>query len=220
MVRNESNLGIHGALRRGMQILHAEGFAYVARLDAGDFALPMRFRLQKEFLDRHPDTAVVGSAFERADDDGRLLCTMHAPTTDPAIRRLKILSLCLEHPTVMMRVDAVAAVGNYGDAYPCAEDMDLFLRLMRQYKVANLPEVLTRIVVYENGITVRRRRRMIISTIRLQARDFRAACWADWAGIAKCVSQLLLPRSLFEHLKLIYLRGDPYRGKPSSAGGA
>ena len=40
IVRNEVNLKIHGALRRGMEVLSARGFAYVARLDAGDFALP------------------------------------------------------------------------------------------------------------------------------------------------------------------------------------
>jgi glycosyltransferase involved in cell wall biosynthesis len=206
ILRNQRNRGIHGALRRGIQVLHKQGFAYAARLDAGDFALPMRFRLQKDFLDAHPDVAVVGSAFELVDEQGGLLCTAHMPTEDAALRRFKLLKLGLSHPAVMLRVAAVVDVGNYGDGYPCAEDLDLFLRLMQRYAVANLPEVLTRKVEYAKSITVRRRRRMIVSTIRLQFRDLRVSCWADWAGLAKSISQLLVPRSLFEQAKLSYVR--------------
>ena len=193
-------------MRRGIEALQAAGYAYAARLDAGDFALAMRFRLQKDFLDDHPEVAVVGSAFELVDEQGGLLCTAHMPTDDAAIRRFKLLRLGLSHPAVMLRVDAVVDVGNYGDGYPCAEDLDLFLRLMRRYQVANLPQVLTRKVEHAKSITVRRRRRMILSTIRLQLRDLRATCWADWAGIAKSLSQLLLSRSFFERLKLHQMR--------------
>lgn len=221
ILRNETNLGIHGALRRGMEVLHAEGFRYAARLDAGDFALPGRFRLQATFLDDHPEVAIVGSSFELVDQEERLLRTAHMPTADAEIRRFKLLRHGLSHPSVMLRVDAVVEVGNYRDAYPCAEDLDLFLRLMQLYSVANLREVLTRKVEHAKSITVRRRRQMILSTIRLQLRYFRAACWADWAGLAKSVSQLLVSRSLFERLKLRYVRGATvaHEMRPSARGG-
>lgn len=220
ILRNEKNLGIHGALRRGIEVLHGEGFKYAARLDAGDFALPMRFRLQRLFLDGHPEVAAVGSAFELVDEAGGLLCTASMPTEDATLRRLKLLKLGLSHPAVMLRVEAVVAVGNYADAYPCAEDLDLFLRLMQRYEVANLPEVLTRKVEHAKSITVRRRRQMIFSTIRLQLRDLRPTCWADWAGLAKSLSQLLVSRSLFERLKLRYMqRAALQTPRPSAHGG-
>lgn len=206
MLRNSVNLKIHGALRRGMEVLHAEGFQYVARLDAGDFALPMRFRLQKDFLDAHPEVAAIGSAVELVSEQGRLLAIWRPPLTDDAIRRFRLLRSTLGHPAVMLRAEAVLAVGNYRDTHPCAEDLDLFLRLMQRFKVANLPRVLGRKVEHTKSITVRQRRQMIVSAIRLQFTHLRPGCWADWAGVAKSVSQLLMPRSVFEVLKLRSMR--------------
>lgn len=206
ILRNEVNLQIHGALRRGMEVLHAEGFRYVARLDAGDFALPKRFLLQKEFLDAHPEIAVVGSTIELVDESGGLLSIYRPPLSDSVMRRFKLLREALSHSAVMLRAEAVIAVGNYRDCYPCAEDLDLFLRLMQRFKLANLQQVLTRKVEHAKSITVRRRRQMVISTIRLQLAHLRPGCWADWAGVAKSVSQLLMPRSVFEGLKLRSMR--------------
>lgn len=206
ILRNEKNLGVHGALRRGIEALHVEGYTYAGRLDAGDFALPMRFAMQKRFLDDHPGVAVVGSSFELLDQTTGLSCVHRMPTADAALRRFMLLRPGLSHPAVMLRIQAVVAVGNYGDVYPCAEDLDLFLRLMQRYEMANLPDVLTRKVENGKSITLRRRRRMIVSTIRLQLRYLRVTCWADWAGIAKSISQLLVPRSLFEQLKVFCIQ--------------
>jgi glycosyltransferase involved in cell wall biosynthesis len=219
ILRNEQNLGVHGALRRGIEALHAEGYTYAARLDAGDFALPMRFALQKRFLDDHPSVAVVGSSFELLDQTTGLSCIHRMPTDDAALRRFMLLRPGLSHPAVMLRISAVVAVGNYGDAYPCAEDLDLFLRLMQRHEMANLPEVLTRKVENGKSITLRRRRRMIVSTIRLQLRYLRIACWTDWAGIAKSVSQLLVPRPLFEHAKVFCIQWATTAAQLSEHGG-
>jgi glycosyltransferase involved in cell wall biosynthesis len=219
ILRNEKNLGVHGALRRGIDALHAEGYTYAARLDAGDFALPMRFFLQKRFLDDHPGVAVVGSSFELLDQTTGLSCVHCMPTDDDVLRRSMLLRPGFSHPAVMLRIQSVVAVGNYGDAYPCAEDLDLFLRLMQRYELANLPEVLTRKVENGKSITLQRRRRMIVSTIRLQLRYMRVACWADWAGIAKSVSQLLVPRSFFEHLKVFCIQWATTAAELSEHGG-
>lgn len=201
ILRNPVNLKIHGALRRGMEVLHARGFGYVARLDAGDFALPGRFRLQRAFLDAHPGVALVGSSIELLAVPGGL-GTVRLPESDAVIRCFKLLKMAFSHPAVMMRADAVVAIGNYRDSHPCAEDLDLFLRLMKRYEVANLPQVLTRKIEHRACITVRRRRQMILSTMRLQLAYLRPGSWADWAGLAKSISQLTMPRSAFERMKL------------------
>jgi hypothetical protein len=46
------------------------------------------------------------------------------------------------HPAVMLRRDAVMTVGGYRQEYQWAEDLDLFLRLARVGRLANLPEIL------------------------------------------------------------------------------
>lgn len=201
IVRNEKNLGVHGALRRGVEVLHAERIPYVARLDAGDLALPGRFLLQSRFLEEHADVAVVGSAWEAVNEDGRPMYVCRPPTEDSEIRRLMLLRNCLAHPAVMFRVEAVVRAGNYSGAYPCAEDLDLFLRLLQGHRAANLLEVLTLKKVSSQSVSVTRRRRMLLSTLRLQWSYLRAGHWTDWLGLAKSLTHLTLPRSNAEQLK-------------------
>lgn len=202
IVRSDKNLGIHGALRRGVEVLHAEGILYIARLDAGDFALPGRFLRQLRFLEDNPEVAVVGSAWEAVTQDGRTEYVCRPPTEDSEIRRLMLLRTCLAHPAVMFRVEAVVRAGNYRDAYPCAEDLDLFLRLLQSHRAANLAEVLTRKELSSKSVSVMRRRRMLLSTLRLQWSHLRVGYWTDWAGLAKSCAHFLLPRStVVENLK-------------------
>lgn len=203
IVRNDKNRGIHHALRRGVELLHAEGIRYVARLDAGDFALPGRFIMQLSFLEQNPEAAIVGSSWEAVDEQGRAIYVCRPPGEDDDIRRFALFRCCLVHPTVMFRVDAVVQVGNYSDRYPCAEDLDLFLRLMRRYQAANLGDVLTRVYrPLTAGISATRRRRMLLSTLRLQWSYLRAGYWTDWAGLVKSLTHLILPRRSVEQLKL------------------
>lgn len=199
LVRNKVSRTQHGALRRGVAMAAARGFAYVARLDVGDLALAGRFRLQREFLDGHPEVAVVGSACQRI-EDGRVRA-LHFPPTDAQIRRFVVLREQLCPGAVMMRVGAVIAVGNYRGCYPCAEDLDLFLRLMNRFKAANLQEVLIRKGEGGGGSTAGQRRQMIASVIRLQLAHLRAACRPDWAGLATVLGDRLMPHRLLERLK-------------------
>ncbi len=213
IVRNKVNRKVHGALRRGCAILAAQGFPYVARLDAGDFALPGRFQLQRAFLDAHPDVAIVGSAYHLV-ENGRE--SHHRYSLDDAqIRKLILFRDQLCHPAVMMRLDAVLAVGNYRDTYPCVEDRDLFVRLLSRFKAANLPEFLTRKVEHSGSVTVRYRRRMLRSLLRLQIASMRPQCVADWAGVTKTLCHWLLPHWLFDWLKLRYLQA--FEADPEAA---
>ena len=46
------------------------------------------------------------------------------------------------HPTVMCRLEIFKEVGFYSTEHPSAEDFALFFKVTRQFKVANIPEVL------------------------------------------------------------------------------
>ncbi|MFO1145325.1 MAG: glycosyltransferase [Rhodospirillales bacterium] len=189
MVRNKVSRTKHGALRRAAAMAAARGFAYVARLDPGDIALPGRFRLQREFLDEHSEVAVVGSACRRIDGDR--IRQLRFPPADAQIRRLLLLREQLCPAAVMMRAAAVIAVGNYRTCYPGAEDRDLFLRLMSRFEAANLQEPL--IQKGKGRGSAGQRRRMIASVIRLQLAHLRAAWRPDGAALADFLGDRLLP---------------------------
>ena len=107
----------------------------------------------------------------------------------------------LVHPSVMLRVDAVLAVGNYRVQYPAAEDLDLFLRLMERYECANLPELGLYYELNEGGISATKRRRQIVSTLRLQLRYLNVLNWRDWAGVAKSLLHFVTPYRTLQKMK-------------------
>ncbi|MEA3130649.1 MAG: hypothetical protein QOF46_2444, partial [Paraburkholderia sp.] len=127
---------------------------------------------------------------------------MLTPPAEPKqIRRLRFFRSCLAHPSMMLRVDAVRAAGNYRAAYPSAEDLDLFLRLMERYDCANLPELGLYYELNEGGISATKRRRQVNSTLRLQLRYFNAANLYDWLGLAKNLLHLVTPYSALQRVK-------------------
>jgi hypothetical protein len=60
--------------------------------------------------------------------------------TPEAVAEFLEIGAPLAHPAVMMRRDAVLAVGGYREAYRHAEDYDLWLRMAERYRMANLPD--------------------------------------------------------------------------------
>src|SRR6202021_2811662 len=100
---------------------------------------------------------------------------------------------CLAHPAMALRIDAGREVGNYRADYRSAEDLDLFLRLMERYDCANLPELGLYYELNEGGISATKRRRQVMSTLRLQLRYFNAGNLYDWLGLAKNLLHFVMP---------------------------
>jgi glycosyltransferase involved in cell wall biosynthesis len=59
--------GMRTAVNHGLELARA---ALVARMDADDVCLPDRFRLQKDFLDKHPEVVAVGGWAWAIDEQG------------------------------------------------------------------------------------------------------------------------------------------------------
>lgn len=201
VLRMPQNGGIERALQAGIDALAARGCQYAARIDAGDLAAPGRLAKQRAYLEAHPNVAGVGMWTQVVSRDGQPLFMLRPATEPDAIRRLRFLRSQFVHPVMMLRVDAVRAVGNYRIAYRAAEDLDLFLRLMERYECANLPELGLYYELNEGGISATKRRRQIVSTLRLQMRYFNVANVCDWLGLAKNLLHLVTPYTALGRVK-------------------
>ncbi len=201
IVRMPQNGGIERALQAGIEALAARGYRYAARIDAGDLAAPGRLIKQRAYLEAHPNVAGLGMWTQVVSRDGAPLFSLR-PATEPAdVRRLRFFRNSLVHPAMMLRVDAVRAVGNYRVAYRAAEDLDLFLRLMERYDCANLPELGLYYELNEGGISATKRRSQIVSTLKLQWRYFDAANVYDWLGLAKNLLHFVTPYAALRTMK-------------------
>lgn len=167
------NLGLH----------HARG-TWVARMDGDDLAYVDRLRLQLDYLAQHPDTTVLGTAYDVIDEDNRVLRRVDVATGDREIRRRLLRGNPLCHPSVVLRRDAVLAVGGYlGGIY--AQDYDLWVRLAQDPRVrfANLPQACVGYRAAPVG-TARRARWSYAGVAAAQFRTFAGTGQWRWGAAA------------------------------------
>lgn len=75
LLKNEKNIKLAASLNRCLEYADTE---YVARMDGDDISLPERFEKQIEFLDNHPEYALVSAPmilFDETGDWGRTYST-------------------------------------------------------------------------------------------------------------------------------------------------
>lgn len=137
------NTGIVGALNDGLAVATAE---FIARMDGDDLAEPTRFAAQLAFLEQHPEVVALGTAARIIDARSAVVDLYQPPSDHDGIieHLLRGNGAALLHPSVVFRREALEAAGRYSPEFCKAEDLDLFLRLARLGRFANLPEPLMR----------------------------------------------------------------------------
>ena len=159
---HQENQGLIVTLNRGIQLARGK---YIARMDADDVALTDRFQKQITFLECHPNVAILGGAMEVMDAQGAPLHRISYPCRNEEIQAGLLQKNCFAHPTVMMRKEAVQAVGGYRQAFLHAEDYDLWLRVADKYELANLPDSLHRYRIHSSQVTALHVQQQIVSTL-------------------------------------------------------
>lgn len=143
-VIHQDNMGLAATLNRGLSM--ARG-ALIARQDQDDLSHPERFARQVSFLQSNPECVLLGTAAEIWIGDEPTDRAHDHPTEHALLVFDLLFNNPFVHSSVMMRRDAVLALGGYTtdkDRQP-PEDYELWSRLARHGRVANLPE---RLVVY------------------------------------------------------------------------
>jgi glycosyltransferase involved in cell wall biosynthesis len=138
---NQQNMGLTKSLNKAIAIARSD---LIARMDADDISMPERFERQIEYLENHPECLAVGCEVLQIDRDGAPICKMGIPLSHEEIeaKLLKGNGGVIRHPAVMIRRDALLAIGCYRETFETAQDLDLFLRLGQKGQLANLPDVL------------------------------------------------------------------------------
>jgi hypothetical protein len=141
-VYHQEDAGLAGALNRGISLSRGR---YIARQDHDDLADPSRIAKQVEFLDAHPDHALVGTRAEIWVGDTPSGRFHDHPTEDQLLRFDLLFNNPFVHSSVMMRKSALDQVGAYttDPARQPPEDYELWSRISRHHRVANLAERLT-----------------------------------------------------------------------------
>lgn len=126
---------------------------YLARIDADDVALPKRFEKQFAFLEENTNYGMVGSWTDTINENGDILGQWKTAEEDGMLKWNLLFGTSFAHASVMMRTDIVKKVGLYQS--PEAEDFDLWSRISRISKVANIPEVLQQKRVWSGQLALK-----------------------------------------------------------------
>lgn len=153
VVHRQENRGYVAAL--GVAAALAKG-ELLARLDADDLAEPGRLARQVAFLDEHPEVAVVGGALLVVDRRGRPFYLAAYPLEPAEVSAAMSQRTPVGHPTATIRRHVFDAVGGYRADFPYAEDYDLWLRVAREHRIANLPDILGRYRVHGANASYRK----------------------------------------------------------------
>lgn len=213
----QSNRGLAAALNRGIEL--ARG-TYLARQDHDDISRQDRLACQVAYMQAHPDCALLGTWAEIWRDDAPSGRNHDHPTDDAALRFELLFNNPFVHSSVMLRADLVRAAGGYATdpARQPPEDYELWSRLARHHRVANLPE---RLVIYrEVPTSISRNTSFQDKLVLIGAENLAAATGAanpsrdmwDIAALTHGAAHLVSPRpSLRRMARLLAQAGERIR---------
>ncbi|MCH5218013.1 MAG: glycosyltransferase [Muribaculaceae bacterium] len=139
LLRNERNMKLPATLNRCLEYADTE---YVARMDGDDISKPERFEKEIQFLDAHPEFALVSCPMEYFDENGVFMTGK--PLNEPQKKDF-ILKSPHAHAPVMIRTSILREVHGYTVEKwtERGQDIHLWAKIYnRGYKGYNLSEPL------------------------------------------------------------------------------
>ena len=139
----KKNRGLGLALRDGVKACKYE---YIARMDSDDISKLDRFEKQFNYLQEHPETALLGTWItEFSKDENKPDTVTKLPCRHQEIMKFAKSRNPFRHMTVIYKKQAVINSGNYRD-FLWFEDYDLWIRMLQKgYITANIPEYLVNV---------------------------------------------------------------------------
>ncbi len=162
-VISKANEGLTRALIDGCNDANGE---YIARVDVGDMMLPNRLQLQKEVLDAYWDVGFVSCWTEFCAPEWELMWTNKGKTevSVPVNMIPKNLYQGLSgdiahHGSVMFRKSIYEKVDGYRWQFYLGQDWDLWYRMAEKSKFYLIPQVLYRVRILPDGISMTMKKR-------------------------------------------------------------
>lgn len=156
-----ANAGIVAALNRGLD--QAQG-TYIARMDADDISLPRRFERQLGFLEA---TGIDLCGSWCTEFSYGVPHVVRWPHSEAMLRTAMLFQNGICHPTLMAKRTVFGKL-RYREDYRLAEDYDLYARAYRDFRLANVPEILLRYRRHPGQATQARREAMESVTRRIR----------------------------------------------------
>jgi amylovoran biosynthesis glycosyltransferase AmsE len=152
VLRHETNQGLARSLNLGLREVRS---AYLLRADDDDIQLPGRALAQLRFMQGNPHLAASGTNVIKINDEGHQIGMRTVPTDLNRIRALAKYRVPINHPSAIIKTEALRAVGGYPE-FRKSQDYALWCKfLVSGYTLANQETPLVKMYV-GNQIGARR----------------------------------------------------------------
>lgn len=198
--KKPENQGLAKALNDLLNCVVHKDYQYIARMDADDISLPIRFEKQILYMEVHPDIDCLGTWAIEIDSKGNEYFRKQMPVTHDECRKLFKKRDCMIHPTVMFRRSYFEKAGLYPEDTYFGEDTMMWAKGFKAgCRFANLPEYLFKFRLDDNFFQRRRGWKHAKSIFILRRRvnkmlgfGLKEDCYAIMYGIAKMMPTKVL----------------------------
>ena len=150
IVISRENRGLIASLNEGIK--KAKG-KYIVRMDADDISLPTRFEEQVKFMEDNPDIGISGSAVIVFGENIKTFIWKVLKKNE-VIKSELLFSSTFAHPSVIMNKKMILKYNLfYDNNFLHAEDFELWTRMAKITKMANISEPLLKYRIVENSIS-------------------------------------------------------------------
>ncbi len=188
-----SNRGPNAA--RNYLLQHARG-SWLQYLDADDYLLPDKVKKHMAVIDQTPDIDVVYSPVTLLFESGEEH-TVDIEQVDDHMANFVLWGAFATH-SMMLRAEAVRAIGGWKEDQPCCQEHELLLRLLRAGdKFACLNENVGAIYRQHGCGTVSKKNLELVMRIRMNLTDA-LECYLKQRGELNTLRQTCIARARFE----------------------
>ncbi|OGQ99693.1 MAG: hypothetical protein A2505_09500 [Deltaproteobacteria bacterium RIFOXYD12_FULL_55_16] len=156
----KENIGRTPALRLAFEQARGD---YIAILDADDISSPDRLAQQVEFLDQHPEVALVGSWAQHIDEQGRIFDEFEPPSDQEQLQDCLGWTNPIIHSSAMYRHQLAQEAGGYPENIVWAQDLALTLALAQRGKIAMIAAYLCQVRMLAASMTRSRKYQILIA---------------------------------------------------------
>ena len=149
LMHNETNLKLIRTLNEGIKLARGQ---YIARMDCDDISAPDRLSKQVAFMEAYPEIGVLGTNICVMDSDGKPNFKVSFPEKHHVLCWNLSFYCPVCHPSVLVRKGALVTAGGYDQEMLHVEDYELWYRLSKKTKLANMPDVLLYLRKHQSSV--------------------------------------------------------------------